>query len=154
MSVQTSNINDKWLDNVYENIKKIEEYQRLAREGCGSLLEYLQFSQKQREIVMGQLQYKNFKFILTEFVLLLADLTPIMEDAKEKTFQDTIDKINAISTNENLFLENRYDVNKNLVRSVPTPFFYSTLDVLHKLKIDLFKEIKHVLYIGKKPENE
>lgn len=145
-NIQSSNINEKWLDNIYENIKKIEEYERLVREGCASLLDYVQIPLKSRPVVVGLTQFKTLRFLLTEFTLLLADLTPVLED-KSKIYQKTIDTIDEVILNEKYFIQKRYDVNKNLTSVELTKLFYETVKTIHILKRDLFKEIKHILYI-------
>lgn len=145
--VQSVNINERWLNNIYENIKKLEDYERLVREGCSSLFEFVQIPHNKLQVVIGLTQFKNLKFMITEFKLLLADLTPILEEENEKEFDKTITEIEKAVSSEKLFLNSYYDVHKNLVKTSPTEFFYKTIDILHKFKVDLFKEIKGILYI-------
>jgi len=143
----TANFNEKWLGNIYENIKKLEEYERLVREGCSSVLEFAQIPLKSRSIVIGLTQFKTLRFFITEFKLLLADLTPILQEEDAKDFDRTISNIDKALINEKMFLNSYYDVNKTLISTSPTEFFYLTFDILHKLKVDLFKKIKHILYL-------
>lgn len=145
---QTANFNEKWLDNIYENIKKIEDYERLVREGCKSLLDFMNIPSSQRHVVIGQTQFQNLRFLVTEFKLLLADLTPILETNKEEEFDKILTQIDDALLKKQLFLKEEFDVARNLVRANPTNFFYDTINVLHKMKVDLFKVIKHILYIG------
>lgn len=149
ISSETSNINEKWLQNIYENIQKLEENERIIREGCSSVLDFVQIPLNNREIIIGLTQYKTLKFFLTEFNLLLADLTPILKDDEAKDFEKVLKEMNNIINLEKLFLDNRYDIKNNLTSCKPTQFFYSTLDILHTLKVDLFKKIKHILYLTK-----
>lgn len=147
ISSDTANINEKWLGNIYENIKKLEEYERLVREGCSSVLEFAQIPTKARPVMIGLTQFKTLRFFITEFKLLLADLTPILEPEDAKAFDNVLSNIDKALPNEKLFLINYYDINRNLVSTSPTDFFYITLDTLHKIKVDLFKKIKHILYL-------
>ena len=149
---QTGNINEKWLNNIYDNIQRLENYERLVREGCASLLDYVQIPYSSRPILTGITQFKNLRFMITEFKLLLADLTPIIEDQKAKEFDTTLNLIDKALDSERLFLSSIFDVNRRLIETKPTKFFYETIDTLHKLKVDLFKEIKNILYINKKTE--
>lgn len=151
--VQSANINEKWLNNIYENIKKLEDYERLVREGCASLLDYMQIPLHRRGVVIGITQFKNLKFMITEFKLLLADLTPVIKDDTAKEFDKVLNNIDKALISERLFLSSIYDANRQLMETRPTEFFYQTIDTLHKLKTDLFKEIKQILYIGVQNNN-
>lgn len=146
--INSANINERWLQNIYENIKKLEDYERLVREGCASLLDYLQIPLAQRPLIIGLTQFKNLKFFLTEFRLLLADLTPILDSGKANEYENAISTIDKALEAKGLFLKNNYNANLQLIETKPTEFFYTTIDTLHKLKVDLFKDIKHILYIG------
>lgn len=147
ISSDTANFNEKWLINIYDNIKKLEEYERIIREGCSSVLEFAQIPLKSKPIVIGLTQFKTLRFFITEFKLLLADLTPILEAEDAKEFDKVLSNIDKALPSEKLFLNSSYDINKNLVGTSVTPFFNETLDTLHKLKVDLFKKIKHILYL-------
>jgi hypothetical protein len=146
-TIRTANINETWLLNIYENIKKIENYERLAREGCTSVMEYVQMPIRDREINAGLIQYKNLKILLTEFILLLADLTPTIRKDKIKEFHDALDSLENIIQNENYLLVKRYDENNKIISINTTNNFNYILKSLHKLKIELFDQIKHILYI-------
>lgn len=148
INTNTSNINERWLQNIYENIKKLEEYERLVREGCTSIMDYFQIPLEQRDTLLGLTQYKNLKFFLTEFRLLLADLSPILDSERVKHYDKTIKSIDSALKTKNVFIKQVYSANRELIRSEPTEFFYTTIDLLHDLKIVLFREIKHILYIG------
>lgn len=145
---QSANINEKWLNNIYENIKKLEDYERLVREGCLSLLDYVQIPLHSRPVIIGLTQFKNLRFMITEFKLLLADLTPILKPERAKDFDSTLSNIDKALNSERLFLTSSFDVHRRLIETKPTEFFYLTIDTLHKIKVDLFKEIKNILYIS------
>lgn len=143
----SGNINDKWLLNVYENIKRLEEFERMIREGCSSILDFLQIPLHKRAVVIGSAQYKNLRFFITEFRLLMADLTPILDKDRVAVFEKTISHIEKALDSDRLFVKSIYDLNHNVIETKPTPFFYETLNILHNLKIELFKDIKDILYI-------
>ena len=149
--VQSSNINQKWLENIYENIKNIEEHERLAKEGCESLMVYFGIPQDTRQIVLGDIQFKNLSFFLTEFHLLISDLTPVLNDKDVEYFRETIKKIEKGLKTEQLFINKVYDRSRKLKETKLTPFFYETLNFLGELKIELFKKIKNILYIPSSP---
>lgn len=144
---QSANINEKWLENIYENIKKLEEHERLAREGCINLFEYVQMTHQQREINMGDVQYKNLRFFITEFNLLLSDLTPILDDEKTDYFRLTLNRVEDMMENKNAYVKYLYNSSRKLIKTKATNSIEITLRLLSSLKVELFKEIKNILYI-------
>lgn len=148
ISIQSSNINAKWLENIYENIQKLEQYERLMREGCTSLLDYFQIPENRRDIIIGDVQFKNLRFYVTEFNLLLSDLSPILDDQKSIEFRLLLEQIQRACNSRRLFIKDIFSSTRELRKSVPTPVFFSTINILTKLKVDLFREIKDILYIN------
>lgn len=151
--LETSNINQKWLNNIYENIKNLEDYERLVREGCKSLLDFMNIPYSSRPVLVGITQFKNLKFLITEFRLLLADLTPVLEKTEDKKamvskLDEFLKSLDKSLKNEDLFISYSYNEENKLIQTETTPFFYETIDALHAAKVDLFREIKHILYIN------
>ncbi len=145
---ESTNINSLWLTNIFENLKNLEVMERISREGCNSLMDYLQIPLAQRQIILADTQYKNLKFMVTEMQLLLTDLSPVVAKDKHKAFMDTLKKIQPPIHIRRLFLVERHSVMKNgIFTSEVTPFFYETLTFLSELKLDIIKEISHILYI-------
>lgn len=145
--VQTANINDKWLNNIYENIKNLENYERLLRDGCKNLLDFMSIPQINRPVVVGEIQYKNLRVFITEFKLLLTDLTPILRAGLADEFDKVLNDIDKVSRDRKLFVIDTYDTSNKVISVQTTAFFWTTIDILHKTKRDLFKTIKKILYI-------
>lgn len=143
----SSNINEKWLNNVYENIKKMEEHERLSREGCESLFDFLRMSYEHRKVIIGSTQFKNLSFFITEFGLLLTDLSPVIKKDTLKKFKNTLDTIEKALGTKALFIDEHYDADGRITETSPTRFFWETIKALNNLKTDLFIEIKDILYI-------
>lgn len=146
-SVQSANINEKWLENIFENIKKLEDYERLIRDGCKSVLDFLNISPKLRQVVIGDTQFKTISLFVTEFKLLLADLTPVIENEAQE-FNKVLDSVDKAIKQRNLFVRDVRNTSNNIIEVIPTPFFWETINILHKTKVDLFKRIKNILYIN------
>lgn len=144
---QTSNINAKWLDNVYDNIKRIEDYERLAREGCLTLLDFVSIPESQRNVTLGEAQFKNLKMLVTEFSLLMSDLSPVIKDNVLEDFRSQLRDIDNALNNESWFLKRIYNTSRQVKQVKLTDFFYTSLRFVSNLKIKLFKEIRHILYI-------
>jgi hypothetical protein len=149
--MQSANINKKWLDNIYENIKRIEESQRLAREGCKDLYEYYNVPERKRQIILGDIQYKNLRFIISEFYLLLDDLTPILDEKKEQSFRKILKELEFHVQNRKSLIKDSFNSSRMLIQSRTTENFWEVMEAVSILKTELFKEIKHILYIDSKP---
>jgi hypothetical protein len=151
--LQSSNINALWLQNVYENIKNLENLERMAREGCTSLMEYLSIPMDTQKIISADVQYKNLRFIVTETHLLLGDLTPILSQEKLKVFRDNLKQVQKVLENRKLFVKETYSVSKNgIVSSKTTEVFMKTVEFLSELKLNILQEISHILYIKDEPK--
>ena len=151
--VQT-NINSLWLQNIFENLKNLEALERLAREGCQSLMEYMQIPYDKKDIILPDIQYKNLRFIISEVILLLTDLTPVVDKERLKKFRSDIDKLEIIMNNRKLFIKEVYTSNNEIKSSKTTEFFYQTLKYLTLLRIDIVQEIAPMLYISAEDTNK
>lgn len=144
--IQTSNLNAKWLENVYENIKRIEEHERLARNACNTLAEFAQMPQSMREVQSGYIQLQNLKMYTTEFGLLLSDLSPIIPKDNREKYVKLISSVSKMLKEKNLLKEIK-NANGKVTRTQLTPVFDLTLELLMVLKVELFYDIRHILYI-------
>lgn len=145
---KSTNINSLWLENIYENLKNLEQLERLAREGCSSLFDYFQTSETQRRIVFADLQYKNLRFIVTEINLLLTDLTPVIEKNKLEYFRIAIRKVEEAINERKLFINEKFSATRNgIISSNVTNFFHETLNYLTEMRIKIIKEIAPILYV-------
>lgn len=145
---ESTNINQKWLENIYENIKQIETKMRLSYEGCGSVLDYLMIPQNQRPIVIGEIQYKNLRLVVTEISLLLDDLAPVIDETVYKDLIAQLNKLRTFIEVPSLFIDSVYLHSKSsIVSTQVTPFFYQTLEAVVALKREIIKTISHILYV-------
>lgn len=76
-NINQKNITDKWLDNIYEILMRLEGYERLAKEGCISILDYVQ--NPAIELDMAQIQNKNYNLFITEFEVLLNNVKHLID---------------------------------------------------------------------------
>ncbi len=64
------NIGTKWLDSLFDSIEMITDYERKGREGCESLIQYVQninsFNQN-----LPSIQLKNLSFMIGEIKIIL-----------------------------------------------------------------------------------
>ena len=69
------NISTLWLTNIFNNLKALENIERLAREGCSSITDYIQIPPAHQNIILVEAQYKNLRFFVFELEILLTNLT-------------------------------------------------------------------------------
>lgn len=151
--LQSGNINALWIDNIYQNLKNLENMERLANEGCLSILEYASIPIGQNKIVLGDLQYKNLRMMVSEFDLLITDLTPVIEEKDITLFINEINNIKKVINNRKLFVKESTSHRNIMMSSEITPFFNETLIYLRDLKRKLIKQIEGLLYIKQEADN-
>lgn len=150
--IESSNINSKWLENIYDNIKRIEVHERLAREGCIELIEFMQIPKSEREIFIAEAQYKNLRLMLNELLLVVPDVAPVLDENKVKEFYSKLKSIEEVINIKNNFVNYGYsEVTKTLTNANLTKVFYTVLNLLAMYRYELIILLKNVLYIN---ENE
>ena len=152
---ESTNINSKWLENIFENIKNIENAYRLAREGCSTVIEYLQIPTEHREIIIPDIQYKNLKLIISELDLLVTDANPVIGDTKTEEYRKKIEPLLNAMSQRKLFLHEPYSqVKKQISYRELTPFFWNTLDFVTRIKQDLIRDLSSILFVKSKGAEE
>lgn len=142
---QTSNINEAWLKNIFEQLKATQTMERLANEGCNELMEYMQIPFDMRKVILPDVQYKNIKFLALELKLLINNLTPIL-NGKEDSFRKMLKPILENIDKRNLFLKEKSH-NGQLIYIEVLPLLMSTLRLLGEIKSGIIKDIAPILYI-------
>ncbi len=124
-NINQKNITDKWLDNVFEILMRLEGYERLAKEGCSSLIEYVQNPQIQ--IDMAQIQKKNYDFFITEFEVLLNNIRHLIDAKTYLKMQIKLNHLFQFENNVGGFLELKVDMMQHKEWYVLSPEFYDAL---------------------------
>lgn len=149
---ESTNINLRWLENIYEQLRTIQSMERLAREGCNSIMEYLQIPPNVRQIILNDVEYKNLRFMALEMDILIANLAPILKE-KTEDYSKKIDMVLVNLDNRKLFIREIKKDNK-VVMTEPLQFMYQTINYLSNTKNDLIKDIGHLLYIPEQDNNK
>ena len=144
-NLESSNINFKWLNLIYTQLENIQIMERLAREGCESLVEYLQIPYEARRIVIPDTQYKNLKFMVMELDILISNLAPIIKD-KTKEYKNKLSSVMAIIDKRDMFLTESKQ-NNNLIGYETLELLTKTVEYLSAIKSEILMEIGDVLYI-------
>jgi hypothetical protein len=143
--VESGNIHLKWLDNIYEKLHNIENMEVLSREGCESLMEFLEIPYNVREITISQVQYKNIRFMITELKILIDNLSPVLK-GKVDDYHKQLEPIEKNIDDKKLFFK-QIKMNNEVVALELTDIFYKSLAVLTSLKSSIIKEIAPLLYL-------
>jgi len=112
--IETTNINLKWLENIYNQITILQDLERMSREGCKTLIEYLQIPLEMQQIIIPEAQYKNMRFMALEIDILISNLTPIIGEGS-KHYAKLLQKIIINIDNRNLFIKTIKKNNINLL---------------------------------------
>ncbi len=148
---ETTNIHLKWLEVIFNQLKRIQDFERLANEGCLSIIDYFQYTDEYYNVLLPEIQYKNLRFLLLEMNMLIKNLSPILKkDEKEEKYLKKLEPVNNSINNRKLFLTDIKQNNK-LIKVIPKPFLYKTISYLNEINRELTNDIKYLLYI---PESE
>jgi Na+/phosphate symporter len=143
------NINAKWIENIFENIKNLEMLERLAREGCESIIDYNQLILQGIDMNqhLANIKYKNLTMFYNELILLLNDIYLNLDETEWKKLRSLLDELKPYIGVEKLFLKKTFSRVKNRQTSIKTtPFYDQMIDSLSSLKLEILKSIKHLLY--------
>ena len=142
---QSSNIHEKWLESLFEQIKNIQAMQRIAREGATNLMEYMQIPMEMQPILLADIEYKNLRFLVLEMDLLVSNLSNVLKE-KTQVFHDKINKVIDIIDNRELFIKDRFR-NGQLMSREAMPLFYETINYIFTINAQIIADISHILYI-------
>jgi len=148
-NISSQNINSLWIQNIFENIKLIEGIERLAREGCVSVVDYLQIPIEFRSIYIAEAQYKNLKLYMSELRLLINDISLTIGETEFIQYKNKINEIyDNVSKNKYLYVKDTYsEVHKRVIGSEMTASYNKTLELLSLMKVDILSQIKHLLFV-------
>lgn len=133
-NINQKNITEKWLDNIYEILIRLEGYERLSRDGGNSLMEYIQSIAENPNIDLATLQKKNYDFFITEYEVLLNNIRHLIDKA---TYLKMKMKLNALNNYEDEidgFLEFKVDMVRKMEWYVLKPEFYNALRQISELR--------------------
>jgi len=133
-NINQKNITDKWLDNIYEILMRLEGYERLAKEGCNSLMEYLQSIAQNPNIDLATIQKKNYDMFITEFEILLNNIKHLVDKTIFLKMQIKLYRLIKTEKEVGGFLEKRFDMLQHSEWSVLKPEFYSALRQISELR--------------------
>jgi hypothetical protein len=126
--------------------------ERLAREGCNSIMEYMDIPFNIRPMILVDVEYKNLRFMALEMDILIGNLAPILKEKTEK-YNEKLNLLLMNLDNRSLFLKEIKKDNR-VVMIEALPFLYSSVAYLSNIKISLIKDIGNLLYIAEQDDNK
>lgn len=148
---ESTNIHLDWLRNIYGQLRMLQDFERIAREGCRSLMEYIQIPFEYQRVVIPDAQYKNMRFFAMELDILISNLSSAFKDEIKKgdKVKEYKERLNPVLNNidkRNLFLREK-KVNNQMVGIDVLPLLDTTIRFLIKIKSDIILDIGHILYL-------
>lgn len=150
---ESTNIHLLWLSNIYKQITTLQDFERIAHEGCRDLLEYLEMPPHLYPFILPDAQYKNLRFMVMELRLLISNVNNVLEKqekGKTEEYKTRLQVVLNIINNRSLFLKD-VKQNNNVVKVNVLPMLNYTIEYISKLKADLIEDISSILYL---PEAE
>jgi len=136
-----TNVNSLWLQNIFNQLITLKESLALARDGFFSVPELLETS----PLDLGQIQYRNFRFVLTIFDSMLNDVQSVVAHEYLASTQNIIQKLKT-QIDENIF--NFFQrVNQPKPHFIPLPYYYKAIEVLEKMRARLLLQLSPLLYV-------
>lgn len=143
------NITELWHKNLFSSLMKIQEYERMSRDGANSIESY--FNVRPSDVPMIQFNY--LKQIATEMDILLVNAN---KKVKEKFFKDAQSKIKTaeqiIDNYPQKIIGFKVDQVTGAKRYFVTPLFWKILTELKDIRQELVIELTDILY-GSNPDN-
>lgn len=155
---ETTNISTLWNKNIFENVKNLEEMERLAREGCQSILQFIQMDPNTIHLILPEIQYKNLKMMVSEIGLLLSDLSPVVDETFYKEIELELAKYKIQILTKKFFIvdiKEQLKVTKKpkILNKYLTNEFYNLLEKVSDLKVKIIKKIAPILFVEKKEKD-
>ncbi len=135
------NISDKWLDNIFNILKRLEESEKLAREGCLTILEYVQIPEKSLPLI----QYKNYTLFLTDFQLLINNCQQMIGKKDYDLFIKNLKGLKELESKCKCFLGVKKDHIKRTETYYLKPMFHRSIDIIGKMRRDLITNLWKIL---------
>lgn len=142
---ESTNIHLKWLEHLYKQISRIQDMERMAKEGCIDLMEYLKIPLEMQRVLIPEAQYKNLRFMILEIDILIRNASNILGE-KTSTYEKRIKPILMSIDNRNLYLK-EYKQRGMIVNIQLLPFFHATLKYLNPIISEFIKDISPILYL-------
>ncbi len=126
-------INDKWLDNIFNILLRLEDADKLASEGCRSLIDYIESP----DTYLPMIQYKNYLLFLTDFEILINNCKEMMKEGKFEEFVKNLEGLRKAEEKVGGFLKVRTNNIQKTQKFYLRPIFNDALKIISKMRRDI-----------------
>lgn len=154
------NFSEKWLDKTFEDFKMLEEYEQNSKNGCKTILEFVQIDPRQ----LPYLQITNIELWMTKLDLVLTNIGRELskEKSKEinKEFQDATTTFRkGVKDSKGNIYRASHEVRATAQKGKPKslildPLFWIIVDTLSKIRKELIKSLPHIFFTLKPKEEK
>lgn len=146
---QEINITALWHKNLYNSLEKLQDFERICREGATSIMEWLQIPRER----LAEIKFQYLKMMITEMGILLANAKAKLD---KKFFINSILKLgnmkNLVDLNSHEIFISSLDQRNNITINYLSEEYFDILIQLGKMREMIINELSEVLY--GKPEKK
>jgi len=126
----TRTFSDKWLENIFQVLMRLEDYERLSKNGCVTIMDYVQNTNLDLAVV----QEKNYDLFMTEVEIVLNDTKPFIDKKTYLSLFLTFKNIKSKEIEVDGFLAVHRDEVRGLQENYLKKEFYYILPLLTDLR--------------------
>jgi hypothetical protein len=145
---QEVNITDLWNKNLYESLQKLQDFERIIRDGSTSISEYLQISPDR----IPEIQFQHLRMMVSEMGILLANSKARIQKSfslKAKVQLKQIKKTLDLSP-QDIFIPTLNQQNHTTTYYL-SETFYNFIAILTQMREEIVMELADILF-GKPTE--
>lgn len=150
---QSTNIHAKWLENLFENIVRLENHERLARTGFNSMQEYitlLTIHPDRANLMLIDIQYKNLCAMVGEIMTTLSELTEVMDADELEKLRMKAELINKHIYDRQKFIIDSFSSSRNrVINSQLTDTYYKTLEEVSAMRGHILTGLSSIRHVRK-----
>jgi len=140
---QEINITGLWLKNLFDSLEKLQDFERICREGALSLMEYLQIPESKR----AEVQFQNLKMMITETGILLVNAKAkldktfyLQSQLKIRQMKELVDL-----NHDKIFIPFINQQSGTMVHNLSEGYFKILME-LTQIRGEIVKELSDILY--------
>lgn len=146
--IQESNITSLWHRDIYESLKKIQDYERICRDGAVGITEYLQIEPRR----LAEIQFQFLRTMATELNILMGNVKILLP---EYFYIVTTSRVKAIIHNiertPTMFLSVTINQQNHSTQYHITEDYINALRLISRIREELVVHLTPILY-GKATE--
>ena len=141
---EDTNINTSWLKNIYSSLERLQNAERICKDGAGDIMEYLQTDPAYLPVI----QFTSLKMMVTEMRILLNNVRVKIDN---KFFENSMAKLDLVQTYidnkpEHLF-KNITNQQRHSNQTMLTNLYYTVVNDLSVMRAEVVQMISGLLYV-------